>query len=198
MAIVRAFIAIDLDPTIREIWERSLSSLRRSLPSLRWVAAEHLHLTLRFLGAIDGRVAGRIGAELADVARTRSAWRLRLGGLGFFGPSRSPRVVWLGVVSGCEELEAVQREVEAIARRHGAPAESGVWHPHVTLARARRDGKRQRAGDVERVCSGEFARLFEELGRCETRVEAMTLYSSELRPGGPRYEPIGQGQFRDF
>lgn len=124
----------------------SLSLLRGGLPGARWLNVENYHITLRFIGDIDGPTAdGLIGAfDRID----RSSFSLTLSGLGSFG-SKKPHSIWAGV-SPSAELKALQAEIERICQRHGLPPDPRRFFPHVTLARLRN----ARVGDVVKYLGG--------------------------------------------
>src|SRR5690606_32679946 len=61
----------------------SLSLLRGGLPGARWVDVENYHLTLRFIGDVEGHVADEIANALDRIRRP--AFTLTLSGVGAFG-----------------------------------------------------------------------------------------------------------------
>jgi len=131
---VRAFVALPLPPGHRAALAGYLETCARLAPGLRWVPAENLHLTLRFLGATDPE---RLEALRVELARVRlPGFELALGGLGAFGGS-SPRVVWLGLAGGEEQARRLAEAVEAACVAAGAAPEERPFRPHLTLARAR-------------------------------------------------------------
>jgi len=109
----------------------SLSLLRGGLPGARWVDVENYHLTLRFIGDVEGHVADEIANALDRVRR--SSFSLTLSGVGAFG-QKKPHAVWAGVAAS-PDLQALQGEIERICQRMGLPAEPRKFTPHVTLAR---------------------------------------------------------------
>ena len=109
----------------------SLSLLRGGLPGARWIDVENYHLTLRFIGDVEGHVADEIANGLDRVRRPSFA--VRLSGVGAFG-SKKPHAIWAGVAPSAE-LSALQAEIERICQRTGRPAEARKYTPHVTLAR---------------------------------------------------------------
>ncbi len=170
---MRLFVAVTLPDNLRE----GLSDLGHCLPAARWVAAENLHLTLRFIGEVDGADARDIDASL--VAIRMPAFQLAMRGVGLFGDQRRPRALWAGVgPSG--ELARLQGKVEQAIVRAGRPPERRKFKPHVTLAR---------------FAANSGAKLQDFLAahallRSETfPVERFTLFSSFLSNSGAIYRP---------
>ena len=58
----------------------SLSLLRGGLPGARWIDVENYHITLRFIGDVDGRTADEIVERLDRIDRPE--FQLRLEGIG--------------------------------------------------------------------------------------------------------------------
>ncbi|HEU4987748.1 MAG TPA: RNA 2',3'-cyclic phosphodiesterase [Rhizobiaceae bacterium] len=111
----------------------SLSLLRGGLPGARWIDVENYHLTLRFIGDVEGHVADEIANALDRVRRP--SFQLTLSGVGAFG-QKKPHAVWAAVAAS-PDLNALQAEIERICQRLGLPADPRKFIPHVTLARLR-------------------------------------------------------------
>ncbi|WP_182086026.1 RNA 2',3'-cyclic phosphodiesterase [Aureimonas sp. ME7] len=109
----------------------SLSFLRGGLPSARWIDPENYHLTLRFIGDVEYRVADEIVAALDRVHR--SAFALTLRGLGAFG-SKKPHSVYADVAPS-PPLDLLQGDIDRLLKRLGLPCDARRFTPHVTLAR---------------------------------------------------------------
>jgi 2'-5' RNA ligase len=124
----------------------SLSLLRGGLPGARWIDVENYHITLRFIGDVDGRTADEIVDRLDRVDRPE--FSLTLNGIGSFG-SKKPHSIWAGV-SAAPELYALQAEIERICQRIGLPPDPRKFTPHVTLARL----KASRVEDVVHYLGG--------------------------------------------
>jgi 2'-5' RNA ligase len=124
----------------------SLSLLRGGLPGARWIDVENYHITLRFIGDVDGRTADEIVERLDRIDRPE--FQLRLEGIGSFG-SKKPHAVWAGV-SPSPEMYALQGEIERICQRIGLPPDPRKFTPHVTLARL----KSSRLDDVAHYLTG--------------------------------------------
>jgi RNA 2',3'-cyclic 3'-phosphodiesterase len=125
----RLFSAIEIP---RPLAER-LTLLRAGLTGARWIDPENYHLTLRFIGDVDGPTA-RDFAEALGVIEV-PPFDLKLNGLGSFGGNK-PRAIFAGIAPS-EGLAALRRANERAAREAGLPAEGRNFMPHVTLARLR-------------------------------------------------------------
>lgn len=152
----------------------SLSLLRGGLPGARWIDVENYHITLRFIGDVEGHVADEIANALDRVRRPEFTMALR--GVGAFG-SKKPHSLWAGV-SASPDLNALQAEIERICQRLGLPADQRKFVPHVTLARL----KSAKADDVARYLAahGGFATGPFRVGR-------FVLMSSRESVGGGPY-----------
>lgn len=125
----RLFTALEIprDATL------SLSLLRGGLPGARWIDTENYHITLRFIGDVEGHVADEVANALDRVRRP--SFNVTLSGVGSFG-SKKPHSVYASVAPS-SELLALQAEIERICQRLGLPADPRKFVPHVTLARLR-------------------------------------------------------------
>jgi 2'-5' RNA ligase len=181
MTTIRAFIAIDLTPAVKDV----LGSVARELGGrvargvVRWVRPEQMHLTLTFLGdtPLDRLPAVR---QAMDAAAGASApFALQLDGLGCF-PNRSrPRVVWVGLaaVGGGESapLLALKAALDEALAPLGWPPEERPFRAHLTLGRVK-DERAARGVDWTADVPG-----------LEIPVTAIHLIESQLRPDGPVY-----------
>lgn len=125
---MRLFVALGLPDEVRE----RLADLEDRLPGARWVAPENFHITLRFIGEVDGGLAEDIDAELT--ALSGEGFWVTLAGLGCFGEGPKTRALYARVEPS-EPLSRLQQKVENALQRAGCPPEGRKFKPHVTLAR---------------------------------------------------------------
>jgi 2'-5' RNA ligase len=177
---VRSFVAVLLPERVRTGLAAVSAELRGQTRGLAWVRADNLHLTLRFLGAIEPAMLEPVRQALVAATAAIPAFTVRLGGLGGFPSGRAPRVLWASVTAGSAELGTLYAALETALVARGLPGESRVFHPHVTLARARDP---RGAGDLVRV-------LGEGPPFGEVRVGAIHLMRSDLDPRGSRYSVL--------
>jgi RNA 2',3'-cyclic 3'-phosphodiesterase len=124
----RLFVAIDLPGPLKA----DLARFTPELPVARWVGAEELHLTLRFIGEVDPETCSAIKTALSGISF--AAFPLTLRGVGHFPPNRRPRVLWVGM-DPCDRLVQLQLELELALIETGIPADERRFSPHITLAR---------------------------------------------------------------
>ena len=124
----RLFVAIDLPPDIVV----RLQELCCGVPGARWVQPEQMHLTLRFIGEVDGGVFREIKEGLADIEA--EGFALQVKGLGFFPPRKTPRVLWAGIEPEAE-VSGLRRRIDNILLGLGLEPEGRKYSPHITLAR---------------------------------------------------------------
>jgi 2'-5' RNA ligase len=179
---MRLFLAINFPPAERERLHRAAAGLRAARLPVRWVEAEALHLTLKFLGEVPEPRLAEIEAEARTVAAQQAAFTLRLHGLGAFPNERNPRVIWVGIQAPPVLARLAGALEDALADR-GFARESRPFAPHLTLGRAQREA---RAGDFRRL--GELAAAFDHDARVDVR--SLDLMRSHLSPRGARYERL--------
>jgi RNA 2',3'-cyclic 3'-phosphodiesterase len=125
---LRLFVAIDPPEEIRA----QLSAMCFGIPGAKWLEKEQIHLTLRFIGEVDG-------GRFEDIREALTAIRaepfsMRLKGVGYFPPRKQPRVLWVGVESNSSLLQLRNRVEKALVRT-GVEPEHRKFAPHLTLAR---------------------------------------------------------------
>ena len=126
----RLFVALDLPDPVKQ----ALDALCQGVEGARWVRDGQFHLTLSFLGELNGPDVANLTQGLGGVRA--DPFELRLEGIGHFPPRGRPRVLWAGVEKSAE-LEYLHRRLLSRMRRIGYEGEGRKFAPHVTLARLR-------------------------------------------------------------
>lgn len=184
----RLFVALEPPEAVRRRLAARAAELRqaagRAAGEVKWVAAENLHLTLQFLGAVPAdRVAGVEQAVRAAAAAARPL-SLSVKGAGGFPNARRPRVLWLGLEGDVAGASALVAELGRRLAPLGFPPEARPWSAHLTLGRAR-DPRGARG------LGGALAGERQEDG-IPWRVAEVVLFESHLSPKGPRYEAVAR------
>lgn len=179
---VRVFIAVDVeDPVIVARLDRVKDALLATGAPLKPVESHNYHLTIRFIGEVDEPVVGEIAREVLDTLEF-NRFKIRLHGLGAFPTPARPRVIWVGVVEGAEELKSLHNSVEDRLRRLGFKPEGRGFEPHLTIARVK--GSRNIHAVVK------ILREFRDHDFGWMTVERVRLKKSILTPRGPIYETL--------
>jgi RNA 2',3'-cyclic 3'-phosphodiesterase len=179
---MRLFIGIPLAPEVVGVLDSMTRRLRAPDDGLRWSSPETWHITLQFLGE---RSPEEYACDLTSLRVIESPRvPIRLEGTGFFDRAG----VFFAGVNVSPELRQLQKQVVAATGQCGFVAESRPYHPHVTLARAKGDGREA----VRKLKSRtEEKMIFPQFSAGE-----FLLYEAFLGAGGSRYEvrerfPIG-------
>ncbi len=181
---VRAFVSVHLPDSLRQEVAASLSGLRASGADVKWVEPSNLHLTLKFLGNIEGCQVSALKEALGLSIRGMVPFQLQLEGLGAFPRTTSPRVIWVGVSVGEKELTELAQAVEGACAGLGFAAEDRPFSAHLTVGRVRsREGL---ASLIKKLQVAEF--------RASTLapINRVILFQSTLSPKGPTYTPLAE------
>ena len=187
---MRLFLALDIDAEIRGRIAQFMDGVREFAPDARWVAAESLHLTLKFIGEWPAERLDELKSSLAGV-RGQPA-EITFSGTGFFPTPKSARVFWIGIQAG-PELASLASAVDSATSSLGIEKEQRVFTPHLTLARTG-SGRPQRLSS-DRTNSS-FRRLQEKLaampapGFGTMSPREFYLYESKLSPKGAVYTQL--------
>lgn len=166
----RLFTALEIPAELG----RGLSFMRGGLPGATWIDPESYHITLRFIGDVDDRVADEVVHELSRVRR--AAFDVTVAGLESFGAGKPHSV--FAAVRPSTALQDLQAEQERLMRRIGLSQETRRFTPHVTLARCKGASPRDVATWLA-LRGGFPAHTF--------RAEQVVLFSSKASRGGGPY-----------
>ncbi|BBK40601.1 RNA 2',3'-cyclic phosphodiesterase [Allostella vacuolata] len=180
LPMIRLFVAIPLPETLR----RSLSLLGGGIPGANWVAADNLHLTLRFIGEVDEGTARDVDDMLSGL--DVPAVDVRVAGMGQFGEGDRARLLY-AAVERTPELVRLQERVEAAVVRGGCPHERRKFAPHITLARLK-------GAAMPRVQG--FIAAHALLRWPPFTADRVVLYSSHLGREGPIYRALADYPLR--
>jgi len=180
---MRLFVGIALPAEVIEALEALSRRLRTDGDELRWSSPESWHITLQFLGETAPETYDCLVERLAGIRAAQVPMGLK--GTGKF---ERAGVFW-AAVNVSAELQELQRQVLAATALCGVAAEDRPYRPHVTLARAKGDGRAalprlQVLAERDREFPHFIAREF-------------LLFESHLVRGGARHEvrqrfPLGQ------
>lgn len=179
---IRAFVAIDLPLEIKETLEDIQFDLLDHVTEeeVRWVKAETMHLTIRFLGdGVTPDVIPVICDGLDLIAKTTPPFLLQMGQIGCFPDQRNPRVLWVGLEDPAPLYslrDILDGQLETIGWEH----DKRGYNPHLTLGYVKNKKYISRA----KIPYGSY------VTPRQWPVNGIHLYHSQLTKQGPRYKVI--------
>lgn len=177
---MRLFVAIELSKRTRSALQRVGVALAKECTGVRWVPAERLHLTIKFLGDVPDRDVVKVSDAVARAAGGAAPFDMEISGCGCF-PARGPvRIVWAGTKEESGVLQECVATLEDELEELGFARERRRFSPHLTIGRVRED----HSGG--RLRSAVESHVFEPM---EESVSSLTLMSSVLSSKGPTYMP---------
>jgi len=186
---IRTFLAIALEESIRRVLVARQQEWCKRLPPASWIGSHALHITMKFLGDTPKEQIDVLRDAVAIGMKEVTSFPIRLQGVGVFPNVHAPRILWAGFSSGQELLCSVAERLDECLAPMGFPKEMKSFHPHVTMARIKRDNKAfGQALHQLRILNNSFQ--FES-----GRVEKITLYKSDLTPSGSVYTPLWEVPF---
>lgn len=149
-----------------------LAALDPHVKGVRWLPVEQMHLTMSFLGQVEGAMEGQLRTALASVRV--APFFLPIHGVGTFG-GVNPAIVWAGVGKGHPHLFALHKHIQDAILQAGLEPDLRAFHPHITLARAK---------NVPRQSLRPFLHQYDNAELDLFPVNAFVLFSSVLSPEG--------------
>lgn len=187
MARLRTFIAIDLGRTIRERLVALQTGFAKDMAGVKWVEPENLHVTLLFLGEVNDRALPELCRTVEEVTQTLPSFSMSVEGTGCFPNPRRPRIVWVGVGAGAQQVCTLHDALEPPLLALGCyRREDRKYTPHVTLGRLK--GEQAPAGLGPALAK----QLAWKAG--EVAVTEIHVMSSELTPHGPIYAILSRAK----
>lgn len=175
---MRLFVAVNLPADVRRAAWQAAAPLRAADLPVKWVGEDGLHITLKFLGDVDGGRLAEVGAALEQACAGARSFPLEVGGFGAFPTDDRARVLWLGC-EAAPPLELLQDALERAFAAIGFPVEGRPFRPHVTIGRARKDLRSGVRGAGSLLADLAYADAF--------TVDSIDLMESTLTPAGARY-----------
>lgn len=180
---LRCFLAVGMPSPVKERLAEAVEELKKSRADVRWVPAENMHLTLKFLGATEGDFVGRIAGVLSDILSSYAPFYIKISGVGCFPDMRRPKIIWAGIEES-RRLSDLTRDVEAGMVGLGYAAERRAFSPHLTIGRVKSGrGVPEMISAVEKLSAAGFG---------DVEIKKVTLMKSELRPAGAVYSGLAE------
>lgn len=178
---MRLFIALPLPDKAKALLGRMISQFRPLSHSVKWVEADIIHLTVKFLGETGPELMEPIKRALDRVGPNYKAIACDIDRPGAFPNLKRPRVFWAGLTGELETLANLAKHVDLEMNALGFEKESRPFKAHLTLGRVKQEGR------MDELCrTVETFRLTPE----PVSFSEIVLFQSTLTPHGPIYESL--------
>jgi RNA 2',3'-cyclic 3'-phosphodiesterase len=193
MDAIRSFIAIELPAEVRQrlneiivqMQERCLhTGGEAARKAVRWVPADNIHLTLKFLGEVSVSNLQELARMLKVETSHYIPFTIQVKGIGAFPNIRRPRVIWVGSEAP-PALAALQQAIETETRALGYPTEDREFSPHLTIGRVSQNASPVEISAISKALTG-----YETSPMGEIMVDQVQLFRSDLRPTGAIYTSL--------
>ena len=134
---MRTFIAVEVPDSARDRIAQLVNRFKTTGTDIKWVEPDNIHVTLKFLGNIGTDQPAVIRDGLGAALDSAGAFDLKLGRIGAFPDMNRPRVFWVSIVEGRDELVAMQQRIETELHARGFVREERPFSPHLTIGRVR-------------------------------------------------------------
>jgi len=179
---IRTFIAIEIPKTVISKIRELQGVIKAYGFKIRWVRAENIHLTLKFLGDIEEIKINEIAEAVSKTAEKHSPISLKAKGIGVFPGIKRPHVLWVGLSGQLEALIKLQQTLDENLIALGFSSEERPFKGHLTM------GRIKDRIDVKKL--GDALMAFRRFESETFTTGQIILYKSELTPSGAIYTKL--------
>jgi len=181
----RVFCAIEFPAAVSLRATEYSTRLREQFPdgSASWNRDRNFHLTVKFIGEIPPARVARLSLATQRATDNLSSFNLIVAGAGVFPTKGPPKILWLGIDDPTAQLATLQARLEQECAREGFGKEVRAFHPHLTIARLRKQQDAPELADVHKEMG--FAAV-------EVSVSELLVIRSELGSTGSKYTTISR------
>jgi 2'-5' RNA ligase len=174
----RVFVGIDLSRKLTAVIPLLRTTVIGPGEDVRWISGRNLHLTLSFLGNISEEEIILLSTHLKEVQQLPK-FTITVDGTGSFPDVGAPKILWMGVDKGHDELADLQSIVDEISVPYKEKKQEEHFVPHITIGRLKHK-KNHSNFDVSAFMNTVYSPI-------EISINTVSLYESNLTPEGPRY-----------
>lgn len=131
---MRLFLAYAIDDTMKSYVRDIQEALRPSLLQGRQTKAEHLHLTLLFLGDQPGHRLAELESCLDEVLSTTNTLTCSTGMVGHFKQGHHA-LLYLSLKEGVKTLKQLHKRLKEALEERGFVMPKQAYTPHITIVR---------------------------------------------------------------
>ena len=178
----RLFLAVTLPEEVRATLRERVRPVARRAASVRWVAGENIHVTLKFLGNAQPAQRDAVIGAMERVAARVPPFSVLIAGVKVVGRRKRPHMVWATVADSDNRLRRLHGRAERLLDQVGFAREERPFTPHITLARIRGG-----LASWEQELLEDWATSQQNATALPLPVKDVVLMKSELQPQGAQY-----------
>ncbi len=183
---IRIFIAVKLPDHVVSRLSEFLRELKKYGLTVRWSRPENIHLTLKFLGDIQGSGVGPVCQAIDNAVKGSGPIKLCAKGVGVFPGIKRPRVLWTGISGQTDLLEKLHGAIDCILNTLGFAKDERRFTGHLTLGRFK--------GHPDPHALIDMMKAYADMATDEFLADAVHVYKSDLKPSGPIYSILSSIQ----
>lgn len=186
---IRAFIAVEIDPPNKQKLSELISLLKKTDTDVKWVNENQMHLTLKFLGDIEETKVGGVSRALESIIKDFKKFTISFSKIGAFPNINKPRVIWIGIDEGKDTLKLLADKIDSELGKIGFEKEKREFKSHLTLGRVR---------SIKNI--SELADLIQKTdfqSQDKIKISSLILFQSTLTPKGAIYAPLAEIRLPD-
>lgn len=176
---VRLFVAVEITGEIRKKLAEFQDELKKVDADVGWVAPENIHITLKFIGALDEEKIEAVTTVIRDSVIHIKPFDLDCTGAGTLPTEKNPRVIFADVIDAGGILAKIHERLDNQFMALGVEHEDRKFTAHLTVGRIKT--RRNVRKLIERIYSYNGFNFGPEL------VTQVVLMKSDLSPEGPIY-----------
>lgn len=182
---LRLFVACEIPEDAKAgITEITRQLREHSGNDVRWIKADGVHVTLKFLGEVPEKKLPQIKLAIQEAVVGHSPFELEFSNIGVFGGREGLRIMWVGIAGDVLRLEALVRAMNAALAVVGFEPERRPFRPHLTLGRVRDEVATRRRAEIE-VAVGKT-----KVPQVTWRTNQVSLMRSRITPQGAMYDVL--------
>ncbi|WP_369611663.1 RNA 2',3'-cyclic phosphodiesterase [Sulfurisphaera javensis] len=184
---MRLFTAIDI-PQFPKILE-FMDAVKRSGADVKLVEPYNIHITLVFIGEIPENKLQLVKDSVSHI--NFHSFKIKLKGTGAFPNLSRPRVVWIGIEEGLQELRSIRGMLmKELLGKGIRPDDEKEFSPHLTIGRVKGPSNIMNLINV--------INEYQNVDFGEMTVNKIILFKSTLTPKGPIYDSLLEVTLNEF
>ena len=179
----RIFIGLKLSGYLTQTIPMIKSTIQDKKGLISWVSGKNLHLTLSFLGQVESKQIEELKSKLKDIS-TFNSFDIKVDGTGSFPTFKHPKILWLDIKDGRDELIDIQTDIEKIAIPFKQNEKNEKFVPHITIGRVKNANKSINL-DLSTFSNAVYSDI-------KIPVKTIYLFKSQLLESGVEYSVISE------